>query len=134
MLRGTVPLLKMALATTSPLKRVALILFGKSFVPTIAWERCFFREGASRLRAHLRSLDVCLLGGVDSLGAMEGALDGGFACVAMARALLREPDFLARLQREDEAARAPSRCSHCNQCIVGSAMAERPLRCVELDF
>ena len=45
MLRGTVPLLKMALATTSPLKRVALILFGKSFVPTIAWERCFFREG-----------------------------------------------------------------------------------------
>ena len=80
------------------------------------------------LRGGLRER-VCLLGGIDSLPIMEDALARGFACVAVARALLREPGLLGRLQKDSEP--APSACTHCNLCIVGSAMAEQPLRCAE---
>ena len=97
-------------------------------------------------------MSMCLLGGVDSLTAMRSAMSDGFACVAMARPLLREPDYLLRLQAEIQAEAeaeaeaemeveveveetgaliGKSRCSHCNQCIVVSAMAELPLHCTE---
>ncbi|GAB5543026.1 MAG: hypothetical protein SangKO_027860 [Sandaracinaceae bacterium] len=43
-------------------------------------------------------------------GALEGALDGGFAFVTTGRALLADPDFVVRMQRGK---RFVSRCDHC---------------------
>ena len=81
---------------------------------------------------------------------MEAALATGFRAVSVARMLLREPGIVRRMQRQDQASAlasgsqdqngAPSeqdvvsQCSHCNLCIVESAMAERPVRCVERDI
>jgi 2,4-dienoyl-CoA reductase-like NADH-dependent reductase (Old Yellow Enzyme family) len=45
---------------------------------------------------------------------MDQAMAEGFAFVAMARALLREPDLLRRMQ-DHSAAR--SLCIHCNKCM-----------------
>ena len=48
------------------------------------------------------------------LDTVDAALAEGFAFVAMARALLREPDLVHRM----EAGRATSSlCIHCNQCM-----------------
>jgi 2,4-dienoyl-CoA reductase-like NADH-dependent reductase (Old Yellow Enzyme family) len=38
----------------------------------------------------------------------------GFAFVAMARALLRQPDLVTRME---SGAAAPSLCIHCNKCM-----------------
>ncbi len=136
MLRGGVPLRKMVLAMRkSAVKRLALAALGRWLVPAIAYEPRFFEAGALDLLRRLSSLPVCLLGGVDSLGAIESALAQGFAAVAIARPLLREPDFLRRLSggAGEEEARRPSRCTRCNECVVESAMAERPLRCTQAD-
>ena len=48
-------------------------------------------------RRFLEALDlpVILLGGVNRLDTVESALAEGFSFVAMARALLREPDLVA---------------------------------------
>ena len=69
-------------------------------------------------------MHVCLLGGVDSLSAAEGACAEGFAMVAMARPLIREPNFI---QRMEAAALAPgpthdvtSKCIRCNLCVIAS--------------
>jgi len=136
MLRGAVPLPAMRAAMRkSCVKRVALCLLGRFLVPTLPWESGFFAREARQLLAAVR-LPVCLLGGVDSLAVIQQAMADGFSCVALARALLREPDFVTRIQREaaEQRVSLPSKCSHCNRCIVGSAMAEMPLRCAELDF
>jgi 2,4-dienoyl-CoA reductase-like NADH-dependent reductase (Old Yellow Enzyme family) len=45
---------------------------------------------------------------------MDLAMAEGFQFVAMARALLREPDLLQRIQRD---AATPSLCTHCNRCM-----------------
>ena len=133
MLRGPVPLKEMIVANKKPVQRLALRLFGRALVPAIPYEAQspYFREQALVLMAHLGSgLPLCLVGGVDSLKVMEGALRDGFAAVAAARALLREPDLPKRLQAEGAEA-APSACVRCNLCIVGSAMAEEPVGCAQ---
>jgi len=43
-------------------------------------------------------------------------LSHGFEAIALARALIREPDFVNRLQREEAA--SASRCDHCNYCAA----------------
>ena len=137
MLRGVVPLLKMQAALKWGVKRIAILLFGRFFVPTIPWTPTFFSHDAARLIPHVRAAHVCLIGGVNSLKAMENAVDNdGFAAVAIARALLREPDFVNRIARQSKVSEGhtTSKCSHCNECIVGSTMAETPLRCVEREW
>ena len=91
MLRGEVPLANMVKAQKkSLLKRVALRLLGPYLVPRIEWTSSFFEMDAMVLLAHMRTTPVCLLGGINSLEAMERAMANGFAAVALARALLRE--------------------------------------------
>jgi 2,4-dienoyl-CoA reductase-like NADH-dependent reductase (Old Yellow Enzyme family) len=45
---------------------------------------------------------------------MDKAMDAGFQFVAMARALLMEPDLINRIQAD---AAVTSRCIHCNRCM-----------------
>ena len=129
MLRGSVPLLSMAIAQRhSWAKRMALLLFGRVFVPEIPWTAEFFREEARLLMCHLRgTAKVCLVGGIESVQSAANALQDGFDAVAMARALLRDPFLPNKWQVET----TPMPCSHCNLCIVGSTMAETPVHCVE---
>ena len=60
------------------------------------------------------------LGGITRLDTAQQVLDEGFDLVAMARALLREPELVARWQAGDT---APSRCVPCNRCIVEMEVA-----------
>jgi 2,4-dienoyl-CoA reductase-like NADH-dependent reductase (Old Yellow Enzyme family) len=59
-------------------------------------------------------MPLILLGGINRLDTIERALHDGFAFVQMARALLREPDLLRRMQ-EDRS--YESLCIHCNKCM-----------------
>ena len=45
-------------------------------------------------------MPLILLGGINRLETVEHALDEGFAFVQMARALLREPDLVRRMQED----------------------------------
>ncbi len=55
-----------------------------------------------------------LLGGIDHLDTVERALAEGFDFVAMARALLREPDLVDRMR---DGTASESLCVHCNKCM-----------------
>jgi 2,4-dienoyl-CoA reductase-like NADH-dependent reductase (Old Yellow Enzyme family) len=81
-------------------------------MPTYPFEEAFFLPYARQFRAAL-DLPLVLLGGVNRLDTVERAIGEGFAFVAMARALLREPDLPRRWQSSDA---GESLCIHCNKC------------------
>jgi 2,4-dienoyl-CoA reductase-like NADH-dependent reductase (Old Yellow Enzyme family) len=68
---------------------------------------------ARRFRAAL-SLPLVLLGGITDRRIMDQAMAEGFEFVAMARALLREPDLVNRIRADPN---TRSRCTHCNKCM-----------------
>ena len=125
--RGDVPLEEFV-ATQPKLLAPVVRLFLKRIMPTYPFEEAFFLPLARQFRAEL-DLPLILLGGINRLETMDAAVSEGFAFVAMARALLREPDLILRLQAGQTQG---SLCSHCNRCAptiysrLGTTCVERP--------
>ncbi len=111
--RGDVPAAEFA-AAMPPLVRVGMRTpVGRSFLKRYPFEEAYFRDRALRFREAL-SMPLMLLGGINRLETMEQAMADGFELVVMGRALLREPDLVARLR----AGAAPAGiCTHCNRCM-----------------
>ena len=97
MLRGHVPLLRMAKAMPGWVKRCATFFLGPLFVPTTAFQECFFRAQARQIRDAV-NIPVALIGGLTRLSTVEGAVREGFPLVQMARALIRKPDLIVQMR------------------------------------
>lgn len=110
--KGDAPIEEMAKAFPQPL-RTGFRLFGKRFLPSYPFEEAYFLPFARQFREAL-DMPIVLLGGINRLETVQSALDEGFEFVAMGRALLREPNLLARWQAGDL---LESRCIHCNKCM-----------------
>ena len=111
--RGDAPLEEFGATLPQPV-RFGFRFLGGRFLRTYPYEEAFFLPFARQFLAALSSLPVILLGGITELETMQSALAEGFAFVAMARALLREPDLPARMQRVRRRRRL---CIHCNKCM-----------------
>lgn len=110
--RGAAPIAEMAEMFPQPMK-TGFKLFGKKFLPEYPFEEAFFLPYARQFLDALH-LPLVLLGGINRLDTAQRALDEGFAFVAMGRALLREPDLLARWQAGDD---QEGLCIQCNKCM-----------------
>ena len=110
--RGDAPVTEFA-ATLPPMIRVGFKLFGRRFLKTYPFEEAYFRDDARRFLRALKT-PVILLGGINRLDTIHSALDEGFSFVAMARALLREPDLIRRMQAGTA---SEATCIHCNRCM-----------------
>jgi 2,4-dienoyl-CoA reductase-like NADH-dependent reductase (Old Yellow Enzyme family) len=110
--RGEAPRTEFAATLPAPL-RAGFRLFGSRFLRDYPFEEAFFLPYARQFLDAL-SLPVILLGGVNRLDTAEGALSEGFSFVAMARALLREPDLVNRWQKGET---SDGLCIHCNKCM-----------------
>ncbi|AIG75281.1 Hypothetical protein AJAP_11990 [Amycolatopsis japonica] len=84
---------------------------GGAFLRRYPFQEAYLLDRARQFRAAV-DLPLILLGGITRLETMERAMADGFAFVAMARALLREPDLPLRLRDG-----ARSLCVHCNKCM-----------------
>ncbi|MER5734915.1 NADH:flavin oxidoreductase [Streptomyces sp. NPDC002262] len=110
--RGEAPVKEFAARFPLP-QRLGLRTVGRSFLRSYPYEPLYLLEDARRFREAL-ALPLILLGGVTDREGMDRAMAEGFAFVAMARALLREPDLVRRLAAAPE---TRSRCVHCNRCM-----------------
>ncbi|MGZ6994433.1 MAG: NADH:flavin oxidoreductase [Acidimicrobiia bacterium] len=110
--RGDVPMREFA-ATQSRLVGLGLRAFGGRIFPEYPFEEAFFLPFARQFRDEL-DMPLVLLGGINELATIESALDEGFELVAMARALLREPDLVNKLSAGRSSA---GLCVHCNKCL-----------------
>ena len=95
LLRGGRPLRQMIEVETNPLQKLAIALFGPFLVRATPFEPMFFLPLARRVRAAV-SLPLVYLGGATSLDDLARARAEGFEMVAMGRALLRDPELVAR--------------------------------------
>ena len=111
--RGDIPLAAMA-APQPPLLRLGMKMFGRFLFHDYPYQPLYFRDLALQFRREL-SMPLILLGGVTDLDGMRTAMSDGFEYVAMARALLREPDLINKISRD---ATTRSRCTHCNLCAA----------------
>jgi 2,4-dienoyl-CoA reductase-like NADH-dependent reductase (Old Yellow Enzyme family) len=110
--RGEAP--RREFAATLPLPvRAGFRLFGRRFLREYPFEEAFFLPYARQFRDAV-DIPLILLGGINRLETIDRALDDGFAFVAMARALLREPDLVNRMEKGES---AESLCIHCNKCM-----------------
>ena len=110
--RGEAPRRELA-ATLPPLARAGFKLAGARLMPEYPFEEAFFLPYARQFRAALK-LPLVLLGGINRIDTMTRAMAEGFDFVAMARALLREPDLVNKMQAGEA---GESLCIHCNKCM-----------------
>ncbi|MBB2505899.1 NADH:flavin oxidoreductase, partial [Amycolatopsis echigonensis] len=109
---GDAPVRDFAAAFPQP-ARLGLRLGGRFFLHEYPYREAYLLDRARQFRAAL-DLPLILLGGITTVETMNLAMAEGFAFVAMARALLREPDLLHRMRADAD---ARSLCIHCNRCM-----------------
>lgn len=126
LLRGDVPIGELIDLQEHPIRRIGMRLVGRRLMQELPFEEAFLRADARRFLGV--GVPLMLLGGVTRLETIRSALDEGFEFVAMARALLHDPDLPAKMR--DGAATA-SACDHNNACIV--EMERAGTRCILTD-
>ncbi len=87
--------------------------FGRIMIPTVPYKDAYFFDDAKAFRAAV-SLPLIYVGGMVSRAGMEEVLAAGFSALQMARALVRDTDFVNKLH-SGEVER--SECKHSNYCI-----------------
>jgi len=91
-----------------------MALFGPFIVKQYKFEPNFFLSQAREIRKVV-DMPLAYLGGVDSKKGIEEILNSGFDFIAMARALIHDPDFLIKMaaNKIDK-----TECDRCNKCVV----------------
>ncbi len=103
-------------------------LFGWKMIPTVPYKEAYFLEDARKFRAAV-NLPLIYVGGMVSRAKMEEVLAAGFQGLQVARALVRDTDFVNKLH-SGEIDRSP--CGHSNYCIGRMYTLEMKCnRCVE---
>jgi 2,4-dienoyl-CoA reductase-like NADH-dependent reductase (Old Yellow Enzyme family) len=123
--KGDVPLEEFAAVMPQPVK-LGVKLFGGQKLKAYPYSDAYLLEHARQIRAAV-DLPMILLGGVTDKAVMDQAMAEGFEFVAMARALLREPDLVNRIRADEH---TPSLCIHCNKCMPTNFTGTR---CVLVD-
>lgn len=112
--RGDAPVKEFAAAFKPPL-RWGIRMTAHRFFREYPYRDAYLLREARLFRAEL-TIPLILLGGITNRTTMDLAMAEGFEFVAMARALLAEPDLVNRIAAEGSQVR--SACTHCNQCMA----------------
>lgn len=110
--RGDAPLDDMAIAVPRAI-RPGFKLAGGIFLKSYPFEEAYMLPEARQFREALR-MPLILLGGINRVDTMEHAIAEGFEMVAIGRALLRDPQMLARFEKGEA---DEGLCVHCNKCM-----------------
>jgi 2,4-dienoyl-CoA reductase-like NADH-dependent reductase (Old Yellow Enzyme family) len=124
LMRGDTPRREMTEDDPNRLRRFVMRAGMELVMDDFEFEEAFFLDSARRFLG-TGDAPLMLLGGVTKLSTMTAAMDDGFGFVAMGRALIRQPDLVARLEN-GTAVESP--CIPCNQCMAKVGI--RPTRCV----
>lgn len=111
--KGDAPLREFAAAMPQPTK-LGIQLVGKHFLREYPYRDAYLLDDARQIRAAV-TMPLVLLGGITGKASMDLAMEEGFQFVAIARALLREPDLVNRITAETH---RPGLCNHCNKCMT----------------
>jgi len=114
--RGDAPVKEFAGAFKRPV-RWGVRMTGKKFLREYPYREAYLLRDAKLFRAEL-TMPLILLGGITNRETMDLAMAEGFQFVAMARALLAEPDLINRIAADGTQRGVHSACTHCNRCMA----------------
>ncbi|UJR84528.1 NADH:flavin oxidoreductase [Sandaracinus amylolyticus] len=124
LLRGGLPLDRMADAQPEWISGAAMRVLGRAIIDRYEFEESFFLPLARELRRAVR-MPIALLGGLVSREGLVKARDEGFDFVVLGRALIADPELVLRMQRGEL---ERTRCNACNLCVAETDIAG--VRCV----
>jgi 2,4-dienoyl-CoA reductase-like NADH-dependent reductase (Old Yellow Enzyme family) len=110
--RGDAPVKEFANAFKPPM-RWGVRMMGKKFLREYPYRDAYLLDQARKFRVELK-IPLILLGGITNRETMDLAMAEGFQFVAMARALLAEPDLISKIAADST---VRSACTHCNECM-----------------
>ena len=98
--------------------------FGEKIIKPVPFSQAFNRESAREIKSKV-NIPVFVVGGMIDPAVMEDVIEQGDAdYVSLSRALVNNPNFPNKIQ---EGSREPSKCVHCNLCLI--RVVSEPLRC-----
>jgi 2,4-dienoyl-CoA reductase-like NADH-dependent reductase (Old Yellow Enzyme family) len=113
-LRGAMPIKVLAHYMDNPLMKFFIRLLGKWMIKEEPFKETYFLEDALHFRAALK-MPLVYVGGLLSREKIDEVLNKDFELVAIARALIKDPDFINKLLHKEL---AHSSCDTCNYCIA----------------
>lgn len=122
-MRGQMPIRTLTYYMKQLWLKAGVKMAGRWMIPSVPFREAYFYEDALQFRKALK-LPLVYVGGLVSREKIDMVLDSGFECVAMARALINEPDFVNRMKERGE---LRCGCEHTNYCIA--RMYSREMAC-----
>ena len=99
---------------SSPISRMLMKVAGLSTPKNLKFKEMYFREYSLKIRQAVK-LPLAYLGGVKSLDNAQQAIDDGFECVVLARALIHDTQLINKFKSGE---RTQSGCTNCNACVA----------------
>jgi 2,4-dienoyl-CoA reductase-like NADH-dependent reductase (Old Yellow Enzyme family) len=124
-LHGAMPVKILAHYLENRLLKTFVRLFGNHLIKAEPFREAYFLEDALKFRLQLK-LPLVYVGGLISEEKINEVLDKGFELVAMARALIKDPDFVNKLLHREL---SRSECDTCNYCIA--VMYTHAVACIQ---
>jgi len=124
-LRGAMPVKTLSRHVDNPLVSLMVRIFGHLMIPKIPFQENYFLDDARQFRKALK-MPLVYVGGILSKANIDQVLSEGFDAVAIARALIKDPDFVNKLLSEEL---SRSSCDTCNHCIA--VMYNGPFSCIQ---
>ena len=108
--------------------KAGLALAGRLLIPSVPYKEAYFLDDAKVFRKALK-MPLIYVGGMVSKAKMEEVLSEGFVALQVARALVRDTEFVNKLRSGEQEC---SECGHSNYCIGRMYTLEMKChRCVE---
>lgn len=126
MMRGLTPHRELISYQKDLLIKLGMIMFSRIMIKDYPYTEAFFLEDALKVREAVK-LPLVYVGGLVSRKKMEEVLDRDFQFVALARALVANPDFVDIIRRDPDHISKCLRCGPCNSCVATMYMGE--MRC-----
>ncbi len=93
--------------------KAGLALGGRILIPSVPYKEAYFLDDAKVFRKDLK-MPLIYVGGMTSKAKMEEVLSEGFTALQVARALVRDTEFVNKLRSGEQEC---SQCGHSNYCI-----------------
>ena len=93
--------------------KAGLALGGRILIPSVPYKEAYFLDDAKVFRKELK-MPLIYVGGMTSKAKMEEVLSEGFTALQVARALVRDTEFVNKLRSGEQVC---SQCGHSNYCI-----------------
>lgn len=113
-MRGKMPVDILAYFIHEGWKKCFVKLAGRLLIPSVPFTEGYFMEEAERIQRTIK-IPVVLVGGMNSMQTIEKAMNKGFEWIAIARALIENPNFVNDLRNE---VIEKSDCTICNYCVA----------------